>query len=156
MILDCSNRGGTIWLIGNGGSASTCSHFATDLNRCTNTKGKPLRGVSLCDNSGLITAIGNDFGFEEIFAKQLLNLASSSDLLVFISASGNSANVIKSIRFAKSNMIKTVGLIGFNKGIVHELCDYLIHVPITLGDYGVAEDSHSIIAHFVCSQMRNV
>ena len=73
IILNCSDNGGTVWLIGNGGSASTSSHFATDLSRCTNTKGKPIRGVSLCDNSSLITAIGNDFGFQEIFVKQLIN-----------------------------------------------------------------------------------
>jgi len=155
IILNCSDNGGTVWLIGNGGSASTSSHFATDLSRCTNTKGEPIRGVSLCDNSSLITAIGNDFGFQEIFVKQLSNLAKKNDLLISISASGNSENVIKAIEYAKTNSIKTVSLNGFNGGKAHGICDCSIHVPTNIGDYGVAEDAHSIISHFICSQMRN-
>jgi D-sedoheptulose 7-phosphate isomerase len=155
IILNCSDNGGTIWLIGNGGSASTSSHFATDLSRCTNTKGEPIRGVSLCDNSSLITAIGNDFGFQEIFVKQLSNLAQKNDLLISISASGNSENVIKAIEYAKTNSIKTVSLNGFNGGKAHGISDCSIHVPTNIGDYGVAEDAHSIISHFICSQMRN-
>lgn len=156
IILNCSENGGTIWLIGNGGSASTSSHFATDLNRCTNSKGEPIKGLSLCDNSSLITAIGNDFGFQEIFVKQLTNLAKKSDLLISISASGNSVNIIKAIEYAKTNSIKTVALNGFNGGRVHEICDFSIHVPTAIGDYGVAEDAHSIISHFICSQMKNI
>lgn len=156
IILNCSENGGTIWLIGNGGSASTSSHFATDLSRCTNSKGEPIKGLSLCDNSSLITAIGNDFGFEEIFVKQLTNLAKKSDLLISISASGNSVNIIKAIEYAKTNSIKTVALNGFNGGSVHEICDFSIHVPTAIGDYGVAEDAHLIISHFICSQMKNI
>jgi len=155
IILNCSDNDGTIWLIGNGGSASTSSHFATDLSRCTNSKGKPIKGVSLCDNSGLITAIGNDFSFQEIFVKQLSNLAQKNDLLISISASGNSENIINAIEYANTNSIKTVALNGFNGGRVHEICECSIHVPTTIGDYGVAEDAHSIISHFICSQLRN-
>jgi D-sedoheptulose 7-phosphate isomerase len=153
-ILECSSSNGTIWLIGNGGSASTSSHFATDLSRCINANGKPVKGVSLCDNSGLITAIGNDFGFEEIFVNQLTNLAMNNDLLISISASGNSTNLIKAINYAKSKLIKTVALTGFNGGVLHKICDYSVHVPTGLGDYGVSEDSHSIISHYICSQIR--
>ena len=156
IILNCSENGGTIWLMGNGGSASTSSHFATDLSRCTNSKGESIKGISLCDNSSLITAIGNDFGFQEIFVKQLTNLTKKSDLLITISASGNSENIIKAIEYAKSNAIKTVALNGFNGGRVHEICDFSIHVPTTIGDYGVAEDAHSIISHFICSQIKNM
>lgn len=155
IILNTSNNGGNIWLIGNGGSASTSSHFATDLSRCRNVRGEPIKGISLCDNSGLLTAIGNDFGFEEIFVKQLSNLGKKNDLLITISASGNSVNIIKALEFAKSKSINTVALTGFNGGRAHELCDYSIHVPTSIGDYGVAEDSHSIISHFICSRMRN-
>jgi D-sedoheptulose 7-phosphate isomerase len=75
IIINCSQNGGTVWLIGNGGSASTSSHFATDLSRCANSSGETIRAVSLCDNSSIITATGNDFGFREIFVRQLSNLA---------------------------------------------------------------------------------
>jgi D-sedoheptulose 7-phosphate isomerase len=153
---ECSDKGGTIWIIGNGGSASTSSHFATDLSRCINVRGEPVRGISLCDNTSLITAIGNDFSFEDIYVKQFSNLAKKDDLLISISASGNSANLVSAINYAKSNFIKTVGLTGFSGGKVRELCDFSIHVKTILGDYGVAEDSHSVICHYISSRMRKL
>ena len=82
--VDSNNR---IWVAGNGGSAATASHFATDLSRCNNSSGDPVKGMSLCDNSGLITAIGNDFGFDQIFFRQLSNAAVKGELLIVISAS---------------------------------------------------------------------
>jgi len=154
IILQCADKGGTIWIIGNGGSASTASHFATDLSRSTSTSGEPLRGISLCDNAGLITAIGNDFSFEDIYVKQLSNLAKKDDLLITISASGNSSNLINAIKYAKTNSIKTLGLTGFNGGKIQALSDFSIHVQTNIGDYGVAEDSHSIICHYISITMR--
>ena len=155
IIRDTSKYDQNVWLIGNGGSASTASHFATDLSRCINSNGQPIKGISLCDNLALITAIGNDFNFEVIFVKQLINLARKNDLLIAFSASGNSANIIKAIEYAKSNQIRTVAITAFDGGPVKKIADYSIHVPTAIGDYGVAEDSHLIISHFISSQLKN-
>ena len=154
IILDTTDHNGKIWLIGNGGSAATSSHFATDLSRCTGKNGQSIRAISLCDNSALITAIGNDFSFEEIFRKQLEILAKKGDLLIAISASGNSSNLLQAIKYAKSNSIKTISLVAFNGGIIRELSDDSIFAQTNMGDYGVAEDCHSIICHYISSELR--
>ena len=154
IILDTTKQNGKIWLIGNGGSAATSSHFATDLSRCTSENGEPIRAISLCDNTALITAIGNDFTFEEIFKKQLEILGTKGDLLISISASGNSSNLLQAIKYAKSQSIKTLSLVGFDGGLIHELSDNSILAQTDVGDYGVAEDCHSMICHFISSALR--
>ena len=154
IISNSSKNSGKIWLIGNGGSAATASHFATDLSRCTGENRQPLTAISLCDNLGLITAIGNDFSFEDIFVKQLQNLGKAGDLLISISASGNSRNLIKAVEFANTFSISTLSLVGFDGGALHELSDNSIFVQTNIGDYGIAEDCHSIICHYISSQLR--
>ena len=143
-----------IWIAGNGGSAATASHFATDLSRCKNSRNKPIKGISLCDNSGLITAISNDFGYEYIYSHQLSNLATAGDLLIVLSASGNSKNILEVIGWAKINQVKTIALTGFDGGAANKLADISIHIPTEIGDYGVAEDAHSIVCHFLSSQFK--
>lgn len=145
----------TIWVAGNGGSAATASHFATDLSRCINSFGDPVKGISLCDNSGLITAIGNDFGFDSVFSRQLSNVAVKGDLLIVISASGNSKNLLLALEWAKENGLKSLAITGFDGGRAKLLADTSLHVPTSNGDYGVAEDSHSILCHFISSQFRD-
>jgi D-sedoheptulose 7-phosphate isomerase len=145
----------TIWTAGNGGSAATASHFATDLSRCNNSTGRPVKAISLCDNSSLLSAIGNDFGFEFIFSHQLSKLAVKGDLLVILSASGNSKNLLKAIEWAKSNGVNTLSLTGFDGGEAKILADTSLHVPTMIGDYGVAEDAHSMLCHFLSSQFRS-
>jgi D-sedoheptulose 7-phosphate isomerase len=154
IILNAANQNGKIWLIGNGGSAATSSHFATDLSRCTSENGESIKAISLCDNGALITAAGNDFTFEEIFKKQLEFLGTKGDLLISISASGNSSNLIQAIKYAKSQSIKTLSLVGFDGGLIRELSDNSILVRTDIGDYGVAEDCHSMICHFISSVLR--
>jgi D-sedoheptulose 7-phosphate isomerase len=151
--IDSNNR---IWVAGNGGSAATASHFATDLSRCNNSSGEPVKGISLCDNSGLITAIGNDFGFDQIFSCQLSNAAAKGDLLIVISASGNSKNLLLAMGWAKNNGVKTLALTGFDGGKAKMLADTSLHVPTSDGDYGVAEDAHSMLCHFLSSQFRGL
>ena len=146
--------GARIWIAGNGGSAATASHFATDLSRCKNSKNKPIKGISLCDNSGLITAISNDFGYEYIYSHQLSNLATAGDLLIVLSASGNSKNILEAIGWAKNNQVKTIALTGFDGGAANKLADISIHIPTEIGDYGVAEDAHSIVCHFLSAQLK--
>ena len=143
-----------IWIAGNGGSAATASHFATDLSRCKNSSDKPIKGISLCDNSGLITAIGNDFGYEYIYSRQLSKLATIGDLLIVLTASGNSKNILEVLRWAKNNQVKTIALTGFDGGEANKMADISIHIPTEIGEYGVVEDAHSIICHFLSSQFR--
>jgi D-sedoheptulose 7-phosphate isomerase len=149
-----SKLGGQIWLIGNGGSAATASHFATDLSRCTSENRQRIKAISLCDNLALITAFGNDFSFEDIFVKQLQNLGKAGDLLISISASGNSRNLIKAVEFANTFSISTLSLVGFDGGALQKLSDNSIYVQTSIGDYGIAEDCHSIICHYITSQLR--
>ncbi len=146
--------GARVWIAGNGGSAATASHFATDLSRCKNSNDKPIKGISLCDNSGLITAISNDFGYEYIFSHQLSNLATGGDLLIVLSASGNSKNILEVLGWAKNNQVKTIALTGFDGGEANKMADISIHIPTEIGDYGVVEDAHSIICHFLSSQFK--
>ena len=156
MIRDTVDAGNSLWLSGNGGSASTASHFATDLSRCNNSSGDPIKGISLCDNSSLITAIGNDFGFDQVFSRQLSNAAVRGDLLIVISASGNSKNLLLAMEWAKNNGVKTLALTGFDGGKAKILADSSVHVPTSNGDYGVAEDAHSMLCHFLSSQFRGL
>jgi len=149
------DSGGRVWIAGNGGSAATASHFATDLSRCTNSRGAPIKGISLCDNSGLITAIGNDFGFDFIFSRQLSNVSNEGDLFVVLTASGNSKNLLVAMEWAKKNQVKTMALTGFDGGEAKNLADISIHVPTAIADYGAAEDAHSILCHFLSSQFRS-
>ena len=157
-VIDCfltardNNR--TIFFAGNGGSASTASHFAQDLGEVGRKTNKPgFRTLSLTDNISLLSAIGNDYGFEKIFSIQLSELLSPGDVLVAISASGNSPNVVKAVEFAKEAGGKTVGLVGFDGGKMREICDHVIHVKTDIGAYGPAEDAHMIMDHLITSYL---
>jgi D-sedoheptulose 7-phosphate isomerase len=148
-LLDARESGATVYFIGNGGSAATASHFANDLAIGTNSYEKPFRVVSLADNQAIITAIGNDFGYEEIFTRQLRVLAKPGDVLVAISASGNSLNLIRAIEYASSAGIKTVAITAFDGGRMKQISDEGIHVPTGLKEYGPAEDAHMILDHLI-------
>src|ERR1017187_7503128 len=115
-LLDARERGVTVFFIGNGGSAATASHFANDLSIGTNSYNKPFRVISLTDNVAILTAVGNDFGYEEIFVRQLRSLGRSGDVLVGISASGNSPNLVRAFEYAKSVGISTVAITAFDGG----------------------------------------
>ena len=112
-LLDARGRGATVFFVGNGGSAATASHFANDLSIGTNDYDRPFRVMSLTDNVPIITAIGNDFGYEEIFVRQLRILGKRGDVLVGISASGNSPNLLKAFDYALSAGIMSVPIIAF-------------------------------------------
>jgi D-sedoheptulose 7-phosphate isomerase len=148
-LLDARERGASIFFIGNGGSASTASHFANDIAVGTNSYAKPFRAISLTDNQAIITAIGNDFGFDEIFSRQLQLLGKQGDIVVAISASGNSKNLLKAFEYANENGIKTVAITGFSGGAMKEMADEGIHVPTGSKEYGPAEDAHMILDHLI-------
>jgi D-sedoheptulose 7-phosphate isomerase len=148
-LLAARERGATIFFVGNGGSAATASHFANDLAIGTNEYDKPFRAISLTDNVPLITAIGNDFGYEEIFVRQLRILGKKGDLLIAISASGNSSNLLRAFEYARASGIKTIAITAFDGGKMRTQADEGIHVPTELKEYGPAEDAHMVLDHLV-------
>jgi D-sedoheptulose 7-phosphate isomerase len=148
-LLDARERGATVFFIGNGGSAATASHFANDLAIGTNSYEKPFRVISLTDNQAVITAIGNDFGYEDIFSRQLQVLGKTGDVLVAISASGNSPNLLRAMAYAKTSGIRTVAITAFDGGKMKIASDQGIHVPTDLKEYGPAEDAHMVLDHLV-------
>lgn len=148
-LLDARKRGATIFFIGNGGSAATASHFANDLAFGTNDYDLPFRVISLNDNVPVLTALGNDFGYEEIFVRQLRVYSKEGDVLVGISASGNSPNLIRAFDYALSAGIKTVAITAFDGGKMKAMADEGVHVPTEPKEYGPAEDAHMVLDHLV-------
>lgn len=143
------DSGSTVFVIGNGGSASTASHFANDWMLGTEVFQPSLRVICLADNVPALTATGNDQNFSRVFTRQIEHLGDSKDLLIAISASGNSPNILDAISFAKSIGMKSVGLTGFDGGRLSKVADLSVHVPTELGDYGVVEDVHLAIGHAI-------
>lgn len=152
-LLDARARSATVFFIGNGGSAATASHFANDLSIGTNDYDRPFRVISLTDNVPVITAISNDFGYDEIFVRQLRVLGKKGDVLVGISASGNSPNLLKAFDYAQSVGIKTVAITAFDGGQMKNLADDGIHVPTEPREYGPAEDVHMVLDHLVSAYL---
>jgi D-sedoheptulose 7-phosphate isomerase len=150
-----SERGSSIYFIGNGGSAATASHFVNDISIGVKSIKKPFRAISLCDNQAVITAIANDYGYEYIFSQQLSVLLKKDDVVVAISASGNSLNLLKAIDIAKQKKAITVGLTAFDGGKLKEVVDVSVHVPTEIGEYGPAEDAHMMLDHLVTSYLTN-
>lgn len=148
-LLEARECGATIFFMGNGGSAATASHFANDLAIGTNSYDKPFRALAITDNNAVITAIANDFGYDDIFERQLRLLGRKGDVVVGISASGNSPNLLKGFEAAKQIGIKTVALTAFDGGKMHAIADEGIHVPTGMKEYGPAEDAHMILDHLV-------
>jgi histidinol-phosphate phosphatase family protein len=140
----------TVFIIGNGGSASTASHMATDLGKQTQIPGRrPLRAHSLTDNVELITAIGNDTDFSRVYAEQLRIHARPGDILVCISCSGNSPNIVAAIAEARRIGLRIVGFGGLDGGQMRDRCDVYVHVPSH--DYGRVESVHLIFEHCMTS-----
>jgi D-sedoheptulose 7-phosphate isomerase len=148
-LLEARERGACVFFIGNGGSAATASHFANDLSIGTNEYDKPFRALSLTDNVPLITAIANDFGYEEIFARQMRVLGKRGDVVVGISASGNSPNLLKAFEYAREAGIRSVAITAFDGGKMKAIADEGIHVATGPKEYGPAEDAHMVLDHLI-------
>jgi D-sedoheptulose 7-phosphate isomerase len=153
VLLEARERESSIFFIGNGGSAATASHFANDIAIGTRTYEKPFRAISLCDNQAVITAIANDDGYEKIFSQQLQVLLKKQDVVVSISASGNSPNLLDAIDTAKKMNTITVGISAFGGGKMKEMVDISVHVPTEKGEYGPAEDAHMVLDHLVSNYL---
>lgn len=147
--------GSAIWIMGNGGSASTAEHFETDLSYIRKSSQKFLvRSSAITANSSLTTAISNDLGFDYVFSHQLERKAACGDVCFVISASGNSNNIVEAIRVSKSMGLSIVGLVGFDGGKILELCDFAVFTKSKLGDYGPVEDSHLAICHHIAEDLK--
>lgn len=143
------DRNSNIFVIGNGGSAANASHFVTDLGKgASDAVGKRFRCLSLNDNTPWFTAIANDYSYEDVFAEQLRNYAKSDDVLIAISVSGNSPNLVKAIKWAKTNGLKSIVLAGAHRGLITELADKSIILNST--HYGHVEDAQMTILHMLC------
>lgn len=145
-----------IFIIGNGGSAATASHMANDLG--VGLKRREIISFnisSLTDNTPAITAIANDIGYENIFYSQLKNVIKENDVLIAISCSGNSENIIKAVKYAKEENAKIIGITGFDGGELKKLSDINFHIDTQKAQYGIVEDAHMILDHIIYSYYIN-
>jgi D-sedoheptulose 7-phosphate isomerase len=150
ILYDAYLKDKTVFVIGNGGSAANASHFAQDLAKGTRISAdcpKRIKALSLTDNVAFICALGNDDGFDQIFEQQLRTYSRLGDVLIAISGSGNSPNIIRAVKWANNNQLSTVGVTGFNGGQLREINQYSVHVP--LSDMCTSETIHMIIFHYV-------
>lgn len=151
----CYYNGRRIFVIGNGGSAATASHFALDLAKNTIMPQAPrLKAISLTDHVPLITAWSNDTAYEHIFAEQLANLIEPGDVVIGISASGNSLNVINALRLARQSRAFTVGILGATGGKIKDMVDAYILAPGQ--NIEQEEDAHMILSHVITRHMRGI
>lgn len=143
------NLHGKIYVLGNGGSAATASHFVNDLNVIAGRRGILIDSVSLTDNIASVTAISNDHSFNDIFSVQLTGRLKQSDLVFCISASGNSLNLINAVKYATSCNVVSVSLVGFDGGILRDISSFSCLVPSPKGEYGPTEDAHMSVCHYL-------
>ncbi|MDO8307735.1 MAG: SIS domain-containing protein [Actinomycetota bacterium] len=148
------SNGGHVFYIGNGGSASTATHYVNDLVMAYARTNRVVRAVSLTDNPSLVTGISNDYSFDEVFAYQLRALSRPGDMVVAISASGNSRNLVRAFEFAHDAGLATAAVVGFDGGKLKDMADVVVHAPTEMGDYGPAEDVHLMINHAVAGLIR--
>lgn len=150
LLSDARQRGATIYVAGNGGSAATASHWVNDLGKATKKFGcKPMRVMSLSDNISWLTALANDEGYERVFSGQLENFAKPGDLLVVISASGNSINLVQAVDMAKQRGVTTIGFLGFDGGVLKDKVDAYLWLPTQKGAYGLVESAHALCCHIM-------
>ena len=164
LLMAARKSGNRIFIVGNGGSAATASHFCEDLGKCTLLglhDTKRFKVISLTDNLPYVTAWANDNGYDQVFEQQLRNLGEEGDLVIGISASGNSPNVVNAMEYARSAGMGTAGMTGFNGGAVRELSDCSLHTEIPMdpgnswqvrsstANYGMIENMHMIAVHMI-------
>jgi len=155
LLEEAYHDGHRIFIMGNGGSAATASHFALDLAKNTITPGAPrLKAISLTDHVPLITAWSNDRAYEYIFEEQLATMLEPDDVVIGISTSGNSLNVINALRLAKQTGAATVGLLGANGGLIKDIVDAYVLAPGQ--NIEQEEDAHMVLAHVITRHMRTV
>jgi D-sedoheptulose 7-phosphate isomerase len=148
IIMKACSDGKKVIFMGNGGSATTASHFARDISIGTARKGKPrVRAISLADSVVAITSLANDVGYNSVFKEQLVGQVDKGDVVIGISASGNSPNVLEAMEYARGAGAVTVGFIGFGGGKLKALSDK--SVVLSCQDYGQVEDTHLVLDHII-------
>jgi D-sedoheptulose 7-phosphate isomerase len=153
LLLEAGREERTVFIFGNGGSAATASHLACDLVKTASMPGMPrLRALAMTDNVPLLTAWGNDASYEVVFAEQLRTFVRARDIVIAISASGNSPNVLTGVEAAREAGAVVVGITGFGGGKLQALCDICLVVPSN--EYGPVEDLHMIFVHAVTATLR--
>ncbi len=153
ILLAVQERGGKILIFGNGGSAATASHMACDLSKTTMVEGqRSIRAISLADDVAIMTAWANDTSYDLVFQQQVANLLDHGDVVIGISASGNSPNVLRAVEYANQHGAITIGLIGFGGGKLKSLVN--VDVTISSRDYGVVEDFHLTLDHLLSAYIR--
>ncbi len=154
LLLDARAAGRRVYIMGNGGSSATASHLACDLSKTARIPGlKPLRVFALTDNTPLLTAWANDSAYEDTFAEQLVALVEPDDLVIGISASGNSPNIVAGLTAAATKGARTIAFLGFDGGESRDIVDVAVHIPCH--QYGLVEDAHSAIGHAITAAVRH-
>lgn len=152
-LMRANQAGKTVYIFGNGGSAATATHFGCDLAKRTIVDGQPrFRVISLTDSNALMTALSNDIGYEEVFAEQLRPLVRPGDVVIGISGSGNSPNVLNAIAAANTAGATTIGFCGFNGGKLKDMVDLPVHIHHH--DMAMVEDVHLMLEHAICEKLR--
>ena len=145
---DAYEREATIYIFGNGGSAATASHFVCDFNKgASERKDRKFNFICLNDNTSIVTAIANDISYDDIYRFQLINKLKPTDLVIGISGSGNSRNVIRAVEYAKEVGTPVIGITGYHGGRLKELADY--HMDAMTDDMQISEDMHMIFDHMM-------
>jgi D-sedoheptulose 7-phosphate isomerase len=150
VLADAREANAMVYVAGNGGSAAMASHWVNDLGKATKCSGRPpMRMICLSDNVPWLTALANDEGYERVFSGQLENFASPGDVLVVISSSGNSANLVQAVELAQARRVLTIGLLGFDGGVLKQQVDDYLLLPTEKGAYGLVEPGHQLICHIL-------
>lgn len=152
-LMRAADDGNMVYIFGNGGSAATATHFGCDLAKRTVVDGQPrFRVISLTDNNALMTALSNDISYDQVFAEQLEPLVRPGDVVIGISGSGNSPNVLNGIKVANAAGATTIGFCGFGGGKLKDMVDLPIHVDHH--DMAMVEDVHLMLEHAICEKLR--
>lgn len=152
ILVKINNVGGKIFICGNGGSASTASHFKTDFNKAFSIAKKTMPAICLADNVSTLTAISNDYSYDDVFIYQLKYLLNEKDVLIIISGSGNSNNVIKAAEYAKKKGNTVISLVGFDGGKLKTISDYSLHVSVN--NMQVSEDLQILFCHLISTMIK--
>jgi D-sedoheptulose 7-phosphate isomerase len=152
VVYDAWQRGSQVITLGNGGSSMTALHFITDWNKSVfMSSGKPFMGRSLVDNMGLLMAYANDISFQDVFVEQLKNVLRPNDLVIAISGSGNSENVLRAVNYANAHQATTLGLVGYDGGKLKSIAQHVLWANVQ--DMQLSEDIHAIFGHIVMQRL---
>jgi D-sedoheptulose 7-phosphate isomerase len=153
LIMDARAANRRVYVMGNGGSSATASHFVCDLVKTARVPTHaPIKAFSLSDNTPLLTAWSNDQAYECVFAESIDAVVEPGDVVIAISASGNSRNIVRGLEAAASKRARTIALLGFDGGMASELAEVVVHIPCD--DYGLVEDCHSALGHAITKALR--